>query len=364
SVAWACPEICSVRPCALAERPQARMTLAEKCYVAGLPAGILAVLAVSSLIFGPQSVLNFFQKTVWAKYYKAYYLLCGVVVGNGIASCIDKDKHWSRYAVMTVLLTISAFLVPLYCGWTRQLVPDLGSWSHSLRPLADVYVMAQPPTIFYMLVMGLRERVVDAFRHQERIFSKEWMRQTFAYEQQKLALYFSKSGIFKLITLFWPIIIHFTYYDMPLTTMVGISATVMPAYAVMNALYLTQRPGRELTRIPWLNKLIINSYLVPVWGVAAVAGVAACAGSFDTAVKCCWALSTAALSQVVYRSVTGALRRIFPSIKEQDTLVRREKKEGGSIAAVRSRAAALIKSVRAYKVFVPRPEPCLGQECI
>lgn len=196
-----------------------------------------------------------------------FYTLCGYIA-HSLGSWIDKKTHWTRFAFGVGWIFLFSFAVNWYVPLVKHKVPDLGIWFHSIRPMADLLGFAMPFGIIGMAVVGLGERLENIGSFGKELFSEN----TWHYIKEKIKLYFAKDGLFKLVLIFWAPIVHFTYYDIGSTAaMIGISASIMPVIMSIAAIFMVQRPGEELTNIPWLNWLLKHSYYLPSAIVSALA---------------------------------------------------------------------------------------------
>ncbi|MFH1791904.1 MAG: hypothetical protein ABH885_08005, partial [Candidatus Omnitrophota bacterium] len=208
--------------------------------------------------------------------YTTYYV-CTTAWGHCAASLIDKDKGLSRYIIAVVWAFIVANLaIPYYVSAIKTFVPDLGIWSHWMRPAADLFLACTPLIAMSFFVMAVRERVIAEKTAGFEILDKKWIKETLAYTKEKMKLLYARNGFFKIAVLFWFPVIHFTYYSSyTVGAIIGIAATLSPFFAVIGAVYVVQRPNHPLTPYPGFNKFLKRAYLIPV---SAVAGLAVAAG--------------------------------------------------------------------------------------
>ena len=210
------------------------------------------------------------------------------IPGNIIASYLDKDRHWSRYAVGVLMSTIFAVAIPIYVGALKATIPDFGIWWRSLRPLVDLYIMALPLHLLGFAVNGMRERMLKAYEQipkdtgnriqrlklfADKVFTKDWFGKTGAYIMgEKIPLFYSPKGIFKVVVLFWMPIIHFSYYMLSgVGPIFAIAGSIAPWFVVVGAVFSVQRPGKELTDSPRANWILRRVYLVPLVAVPILA---------------------------------------------------------------------------------------------
>ena len=338
NLAWASPDgFRSLRALALHERNGSRgetgsaqgLKSKMKFILLGVTASILAAgLIGHAIISGNQDVLGFLREK-WAGYlglmasvpYFLYFIGCSLV-GNVIASFADKDKHWTRFLFVLAISCGYALAVPAYV-YIIQGIPDCGVWSHSLRPLADMFIAAHILGVLSFVIMGTRERAVYSYNEKrplfknclERIkdfikdvFTKGWWQKTWEYNKKKLKLFYGEEGLFMVSLLFWMPIIHFMYYDLDVRTYVGITATIIPFYAVLSAIFVVQRPGKELTERPLLNLILKYSYLAPLIIILDIAVIAFITGYTAIGLNFASSLLTGLVGYGVYKLWNGFLK--------------------------------------------------------
>jgi len=236
----------------------------------------LAAVMVSIFLIGLSAAMRG-QLSEWLTF-PVYYTLFGLI-GYYLASRMNHDRRWGGFAVAGVLMILfSALYFPWYANIGMAYIPDLGLWSHSLRPLADIFIFSQPWHLLNLCSQGLRQ-LGEGTRADEGMLSHLRSKRTLIYLKEKIRLYYASDGLMKVIVLFWFPLCHFMYYSLSHAGYLQLAAAIGPVFAVISAAFYVQKPGHELTPNSTVNRMFKRAYLIPVVSVITMTALAYLTGN-------------------------------------------------------------------------------------
>ena len=284
----------------LANAPENTPPSRKKLHLAAV---VISVLALGISMTMPSQLSGYLT-------FPIYYTLLGLI-GNYLASRMDGDRKWGRFAVAGALMFIvSSSYFPWYMNFTQTHIIDYGLWSHSLRPLMDIFIWSQPWHIISICAQGLRQRGED-ISAGKGLFARLWSKESRTYLKEKVRLYYGRDGLLKTIILFWFPLIHFMYYSLTPVEYLQVSALIGPIWTVVSAVYYVQRPGHDLTPNPIVNKILKHVYFIPIISVVATTVIAGLSGNASLTLDCLSCILTTSVGYAAFRLLAWPVNYLF-----------------------------------------------------
>jgi len=249
--------------------------------------------------------------------FPVYYTLLALT-GHYIASRLDGDRSWGRFAVVGGLTFAFTFrYMPFYNGFLINL-PNHNLWWRSVKPFIDIFIFAQPMVFANVCVMGLKQCLEKPLR-KEKVLSKNWARGTSRYIKEKISLFYSKNNLFMVMVLFWFPLIYLMYAYLTHAEYLQLAGLLIPVFVIASAVFIVQKPGHELTEYPMVNKILKHIFLAPIAAVVGIVAGAYIAGYNEFGWNATLGLLNTGVGYIAYIIWTQFMSYIFKPLNNGST---------------------------------------------